>query len=66
MTTYKQTFRIPAKQLKAWNATTYTVDAGSTTLAFKAASEAQAFRIAQSIAKRNGWAVSGKAVKAGV
>tara|TARA_R110000868_G_scaffold252229_1_gene508888 strand:- start:753 stop:947 length:195 start_codon:yes stop_codon:yes gene_type:complete len=62
MATYKQTFRVPAKALKAWNGTDYTVATGSTVLQFKAVSDAQAFRIAESIAKKNGW-TTGQLVK---
>ena len=60
---FKLNFRVPAKALKAWNGTGYTVDAASTSVSVKAVSEQQAFRIAQSIASKNGWAVSGQPVR---
>lgn len=54
---YRQTFRVPANKLP--KGTKQLTESRT----FNAASEQQAFRVAQGIAKTNGWAVSGQPVR---
>lgn len=60
---WKQIFITPAETKRAWNGTEYRKHAGKTEARFKAAHVRHAYVIAQAIARKKGWAVSGSPVK---